>query len=142
MGDRLLIKKTVYITVLFMTYLYADVEMNKIKMMIEKIHEKRKGVDLKNMESIKEPFMELKKQSNITISTSNENNENSKFFLHAIMNGKAYINNGWKSVGDKISGFTLKFIGNKGVVLQDGNQIKKLLFNKKKFSYDKRKAIK
>ena len=48
------------------------------------------------------------------------------------MNGKAYINESWKSIDETVMGYTLKFVGKKGVVLRSGNNIKKLFLHKKR----------
>jgi hypothetical protein len=48
------------------------------------------------------------------------------------MSGKAYINNSWKKVGDTILGYTVKYIGKRGVVLRNGNTVKKLFLGKSK----------
>jgi hypothetical protein len=58
-----------------------------------------------------------------------------KLVLHAIVNGKAYINDSWSVIDDKIMGYTLMFIGKRGVVLRNANHIKKLYLRKERDSF-------
>ncbi len=112
--------------------MYADLSVNQIRDMVTKIHEKREGISLSTLETTKEPFVRLQEENNVTVFVVPEKAEETKLTLHAILNGKAYINNQWKSVEDTIGGFTLKYIGKKGVVLRNNNQIKKLFLHKEK----------
>lgn len=112
--------------------MYADLSVNQIRDMVTKIHEKREGISLSTLETTKEPFVRLQEENNVTVFVIPEKAEETKLTLHAILNGKAYINNQWKSVEDTIGGFTLKYIGKKGVVLRNNNQIKKLFLHKEK----------
>jgi hypothetical protein len=100
--------------------------------MVKNIHLKREGVSLDTLENTKEPFIRLKKEENITVMELPKQEEDVKLNLHAIMAGKAYINDGWKKINDKVLGYTVKYIGKKGVVLRNGNTIKKLFLGKPK----------
>jgi len=111
---------------------YADLSVKQIEQMIEKIHLKREGVDLATLEKTKEPFMIMKKEDNRTVVKTVTNNETIKLSLHALMGGKAYINEGWKKVGEKIMGYTVEYIGKRGVVLRNGNTIRTLFLKNKK----------
>ena len=114
--------------------LNADISVEQIDKMIVKIHEQRAGVELKTLESTENPFVRLQQENNTTtFATATETEE--KITLNAILNGNAYINDGWKSIDDSIMGYTLKYIGNSGVVLRDGNQIKKLYLYQKKDNF-------
>lgn len=115
--------------------LYSDLSMDQIRDMVMKIHEQREGIKLENLQNTKEPFVRLAEENNITTFVIPVKEEETKLTLHAILNGKVYINNTWKKVGDDIGGFSLKFIGQKGVVLRSGNQIKKLFLHKKRESF-------
>ena len=115
---------------LLLSLTYADLSVNQIRDMVTKIHEKREGISLSTLETTKEPFVRLQEENNMTVFVIPEKPEETKLTLHAILNGKAYINNQWKSVEDTIGGFTLKYIGKKGVVLRNKNQIKKLFLHK------------
>jgi hypothetical protein len=114
--------------------IYANLSVEQIEEMVLRIHEKREGVRLKTLESTKNPFIRLNEEDNTTIfSTSSE--EDAKLDLNAIVNGKAFINEAWRSVDDVILGYTLKYIGQGGVVLRSGNHIRKLYLNEKKHNF-------
>jgi len=120
-------------------FLYADLSVNQIQEMVNKIHEKREGVKLGTLDNTKEPFVRLQNDNNTStfVIPIEKLKEEAKLVLHAIVNGKAYINDTWVSVDDKIFGYTLKFIGDRGVVLRNENHIKKLFLRKKKASFIK-----
>jgi len=109
----------------------ADLSVNQIQKMVNNIHEKREGVKLETLEDTKEPFVRLQEENNVTTFViPTKQDEKVKLTLHAIVNGKAYINDAWSSVDDKILGYALKFIGKRGVVLRNDNHIKKLFLHK------------
>jgi hypothetical protein len=117
------------------TYVFADLSMDQIRDMVVKIHEKREGIVLDSLEDTKEPFVRLAEENNVTTFVIPVKEEATKLTLHAILNGKVYINNEWKKIGDEVGGFTLKYIGQKGVVLRNGNQIKKLFLHKERENF-------
>ena len=108
----------------------ADLSMNQIRDMVTKIHQKREGIKLETLENTKEPFVRLKEDNNVTTFVIPKKEEETKLVLHAILNGKAYINDEWKKMDDVVGGYTLKYIGKRGVVLRNENQIKKLFLHK------------
>jgi len=128
-------KNTIFIVLVFTASLYADLSVSQIEQMVSKIHHKRQGADLKILEKTKEPFFRLKKEDSIKMFVMPPKSEKVKISLHAIMNGKAYINDGWKSIDDMVMGYTLKHIGKRGVILRNGNHIKKLFFHKKRDNF-------
>ena len=123
-------KNKIFIVLVFTASLYADLSVNQIEQMIVKIHEKRPGANLETLETTKEPFVRLEKENNVTIFVVPKKFEEAKISLHAIMSDKAYINDAWKSIDDVIMGYTLKHVGKRGVVLRNGNHIKKLFLHK------------
>jgi len=132
--------KTILIIILSMTIsIYADLSVNQIQEMVNKIHQKREGVKLVTLEDTKEPFVRLQSDNNIStfVIPTTEKKEDAKLVLHAIVNGKAYINNEWLKVDDNILGYKLKFIGKRGVVLRNENHIKKLFIRKKRDNFIK-----
>jgi len=112
---------------------YADLSVQQIENMIQKIHLKREGISLETLEQTKEPFVRIEEEENTTVIVlPSPVEEEVKMSLHAIMADRAYINDGWKKVGDMILGYTLKYIGKRGVVLRNHNKIKKLFLGKPK----------
>ncbi len=128
-------KKILLILTVCHMSLFADLSVDQIRDMVTKIHEKREGIDLKTLENTKEPFVRMAEENNITTFIIPVKAEETKLSLHAILNGKVYINNEWIQVGDDIGGFTLKYIGQKGIVLRSGNQIKKLFLHKERENF-------
>jgi len=125
-------KKLLYIPFVLFAVVHADISLDQIETMVQKIRMKRPGVDLKTLEKTKDPFVHIAKEDNKTVIVAPNHVEEKKFSLHGIMNGRAFINEEWLKEGDKIQGFVVKYIGKRGVVLQSGNQIKTLFLHKGK----------
>ena len=127
--------KKVFLLLLPVTMLLgADLSVKQIEEMVIKIHEKRAGVELATLESTKDPFIRLNVENNLTAVIDPKKAED-KMVLHAIVNGKAYINDSWKNINDVIMGYTLKYIGKRGVVLRNNNHIKKLFLHKQRDNF-------
>ena len=139
MGDKSLMK-TIFLILLSMTAsIYADLSVNQIQEMINKIHQKREGVKLATLESTKEPFVRLETNSSTStfVIPIEIKKEDAKLVLHAIVNGRAYINDAWLDIDENILGYQLKYIGNRGVVLRNENHIKKLFLRKNRDNFIK-----
>jgi len=132
-------KKLLLIPGLFVLSLHADLSVKQIQNMIVKIHEKRIGADLAILDKTKEPFVVRNTEDNVTVYVAPVmiQQKEAKLSLHAIMNGRAFINDSWKSIDDRILGYTLKYVGKRGVVLKNGNQIKKLFLHEQKDNFIK-----
>jgi len=135
MGDKSLMKNTILMVMLFTVSLNADLTVQKIEKMISKIHEKRPGANLEVLGKTKEPFVNFVIENNTTELGILDETKETKISLHAIVNGKAYINDSWKSIDDVIMGYKLKYIGKRGVVLRNGKHIKKLFLHKKRDNF-------
>ncbi len=123
-------KKILLTISFFAVLLHADLSVNEIEKMISSIHLKREGVRLSKLETTKEPFVRFEKENNVTKFVTPNKTVNLK--LHAIVNGKAYINRRWYDINGSVMGYKLKYIGKHGVVLRNGNNIKKLFLKKKR----------
>lgn len=130
-------KKILFIISLLTVSLYADLSVKQIQEMVSMIHEKREGIKLETLEETKEPFVRLEEENNITTFVIPVQAEEAKLVLHAIVNGKAYINESWKGIDDTIMGYTLKYVGKRGVVLRNGNNVKKLFLHKNRDNFIK-----
>ena len=130
-------KNLILLPLLSSSVLYASLSVAQIENMVKRIHLKREGVDLDTLENTKEPFVLLKKEDNVTVIEIPNKEEDIKLNLHAIMAGKAYINDSWKKIDDKVFGYTVKYIGKKGVVLRNGNTVKRLFLGKPKNDFIK-----
>ena len=127
-------KKIVIVTLCCFGIGHAELSVKQIEQMVQKIHLKREGISLEKLENTKEPFIRVTKEDNTTsvVELPRPIEEDVKFTLHAIMGKKAYINDGWKNVDDTVMGYVVKYIGKRGVVLQNGTTIKKLFMGKPK----------
>ena len=130
-------KKIFLLLVALTVLLSADLSVEQIEKMVYKIHEKREGVKLDTLNDTKEPFIIGENNVTFVEEAKSLEKKEAKLVLHAIMNGKAYINDSWSSVDDKIMGYSLKFIGKRGVVLRNGNHIKKLYLRKERDNFIK-----
>ena len=132
-------KKSIVIVLLLMVSLSADLSVQQIQEMVIKIHQKREGIKLETLEKTKEPFIGSQEKDNLITSDilKKDDEEETKLSVHALVNGKAYINDGWKSVNDKVLGYKVEYIGKRGVVLRNGNNIKKLFISKKRDDFIK-----
>lgn len=121
----------------FTTFSCADLSVKQIQEMVNKIHEKREGIKLETLENTKEPFVRLEENNSTStfVIPTKKIVEEAKLILHAIVNGKAYINDRWMSEGESILGYNLKYIGKRGVVLRNDNHIKKLFLRKKRNNF-------
>lgn len=130
-------KKIFLLLVTFSVLLSADLSVEQIEKMVYEIHQKREGVKLETLNDTKEPF--LIGEDNVTFikEIKNVEKKEAKLVLHAIVNGKAYINDSWSNVDDKIMGYTLKFVGKRGVVLRNRDHIRKLYLRKERDNFIK-----
>lgn len=130
--------KKIFLSLLSLTVLLsADLSVKQIEEMVYKIHQKREGVKLETLAETKEPFLMAENNVTFVETAKKAEKKEAKLQLHAIVNGKAYINDSWCNADDKVMGYTLKFIGKRGVVLRNGNHIKKLYLRKERDNFIK-----
>ncbi len=130
--------KKLFLLLLSLTvFLSADLSVEEIEKMVYKIHQKREGVKLETLATTKEPFAIGENNVTFVAETQKVEKQEAKLVLHAIVNGKAYINDSWSSLDDIVMGYTLKFVGKRGVVLRNGNHIKKLYLRKERDNFIK-----
>jgi len=115
MKKRYLIAISSIITV---STLYAELSVEQINNMVEKIQKKRKtkiDIDYRNVST---PFIIIKhsKENDKTIITTPV--KKVSFHLRAIINDSANINGKWYYVGDKINGYTITEIHDRVVKLR------------------------
>jgi len=113
----------------------ADLTVKQIQEMVNKIHQQREGVKLETLDTTEEPFIRL--EVNGTYVVPIKEFTEAKMILHAIVNGRAFVNDAWMNLGDNILGYQLMFIGKRGIVLRNENHIKKLFLRKKKDNFIK-----
>ena len=130
-------KKILLLLLPFTVFLNADLSVEQIQKMVMSIHEKREGVKLETLDTTVSPFIRLEAESNGTNFSVPVKEEEKKLALHAIVNGKAYLNDSWYNLNDTIMGYTLKFVGKSGVVLRNENHIKKLFLHEQRDNFIK-----
>ncbi len=130
-------KKTLLLFGSLSAFLAADLSVEQIQNMVNKIHHKREGVKLETLETTKAPFVRVEESNTTTVFVIPRKTEikEAKLMLHSIINNKAFINDQWKSVGDTMLGYTLEHIGKRGVVLRNNNHIKKLFLRKERENF-------
>jgi len=112
------------------TVLFASVATQEIDRMVAEIKEPRRGIVMKELSTISNPFVTVKKDVNITKVFVPKKKEES-MALGGIINHKANINGAWYKEGDEVSGYTLQYVGTKGVVLVDATRVKRLFLHEK-----------
>ncbi|MCK5677142.1 MAG: hypothetical protein KAH72_01515 [Flavobacteriaceae bacterium] len=130
--------KKIFLSLVSLTVLLsADLSVEEIEKMVYKIHQKREGVKLETLATTKEPFAIGENNVTFVAAAQTVEKKEAKLVLHSIVNGKAYINDSWSSLDDIVMGYTLKFVGKRGVVLRNGNHIKKLYLRKERDNFIK-----
>ena len=130
-------KNILLIVSLLTVSLYADLSVKQIENMVQKIHERRDGFDLETLDQTKNPFLVFEEEEKVQSFVAPKQTLKAKISLHAIMGGKAFINDGWKDLNDTVLGYTLKYIGKRGVVLTRGDHIKKIFLHEDRDSFIK-----
>lgn len=115
------------------TAVYSGAGTEEIDRMVDQIQKPREGIAQKELSLGSDPFIVFKRDENVTKIIVPAKAEE-KLVLNGIVNDKAYINGKWYKEGDEISGYTLKYVGDKGVVLTDSRHIKRLFPHKKRES--------
>ena len=100
MGDEILMKKLIILPLLAI-YLEANdsrlAMVSEYQSMFSKIGEKRVGVDHRTIDSVKTPFVQVKKVNGEVVKK-----QASPFVLQAIVNRRAKIDGKWYSLSDDI----------------------------------------
>ena len=113
----------------------ADLSVKEMNMMVEKIKQRRSGVDLKTLDTIKVPFVTIVKDADskatMFVRKKKKVEKEKPIEVSAIMNKKAFINGKWYKEGDRIYGFKVVFVGKRGVVLKGDDSIKTLFIAQK-----------
>ncbi len=125
-------KKIIILSILS-SFLFANITLEEIDMMIDKIKKPRDGILLEALSSTPDPFKQLITPLEVA-STADKLllKKDKDFSLNAIMNGKAFIDGKWHIITDVVSDYEVMFIGKKGVVLSRERNIIKLFLKKKK----------
>jgi len=125
-------KKVITLFFIATALTYAD----SIDDIVNKIKSQRESkIDKKELSNINSPIPTVvvvetnssKKDANKTVVKM----DSETFVLKAIMNNRAFINNEWVKVGEKIGSYTLVDIMDDSVYLKDRNRSKMIFFKTK-----------
>ncbi len=104
---------------------------------VNKIKTDREGkIPLDKLKSIDSPIIvktiqeKLKNDDNNSNSIINYTPNIESFVLKAIVNNKAFINNKWYKIGDKVNNYTLVDIMDDSIYLKNGRKSKVVFFKK------------
>ena len=140
MGDEILMKKMIFLTVFFTLCLNANTNQKQIKIvnkeelvkeyknMFEEISKKRVGLDESEIENVKQPFLTIRKKTKGKKSNQKKMN---LLTLEAILNKKVLINGTWYSLYQKINNKKIIKITDNSVWLKSEAGIEKLTIRNK-----------
>ncbi len=112
--------------------LTAELSVANIEKMVEDIKAKRTS-KMRDDTNISSPFITVKTENNDTVRTLvPAEKERRSFVLGGVMNGSAFINNEWHTVGEKVGSFVVEKIAPDHVVLKHDKRTIMLFFRKTK----------
>ena len=135
MGDEIPMKRLIIVPLLA-SYMFASSDtrqaalINEYKNMFEKIGEKRIGVDERDIDALKSPFVKVKKK-NISSDAPIEKGGEQSFVLQALLNKSAKINGKWYRLHEKVHGMKIVSIRSSHVWLRNEEFRKKLILGTK-----------
>jgi len=136
MGDEVLMKKLAILPILSIVA-FANVDNNlevqnkqelvkEYQKMFEKISQQRVGLDEKEILSVKQPFITIKKKTNKDGINSAVKSKKKSFVLEAIFNNKAMINGSWYKLYQNIGDSKVVKITSSYVLIKTPSGTKKL----------------
>jgi len=129
-------KKSIIFTILSSLLLSGtNVSVEDIKMMVQKIRDKRVGIDMSQLQYTENPFVSVVKggDKNTTKMVFKPKRIEIQLSLDAIMNQRAKINGEWKKLGDMVSDYNITYIDDRKVILsRDNNHTKEIFIFKDK----------
>ena len=132
-------KKLFTLSLLSVSSIYgASISASEITNMITQIRKERVGIDLKQLNNTKNPFIvnkieEKKEEVKKKVVKAKKAVVVEKVYkLDAILNHAAFINKKWYKRGDKIDQYVVQSLSKSSVVLKSKSGVKKTLSMKKK----------
>ncbi len=132
MGDEILMKKLIILPLLA---IYLQANENRLAMvseyqtMFSKIGEKRVGIDQRDIDAVKTPFMKIKKEQPKVVDGKVQPLKE-VLTLQAIVNKRAKISGQWYGIGDELDAMKIVSIAS-GVVWLKNSEYKKRLIMRK-----------
>ena len=113
-----------------------ELSVKEMEHMVEKIKQRRPGVNLEDLDAMKTPFVKKVQEQNETtgevLPHAEKKNDLSVIEVSAIINKKAFVNGRWIKEGDKVQGFEVVHIGRKGIVIKNEEGVKTLFVASKR----------
>jgi hypothetical protein len=136
MGDKSLMRRLIFILLVLISSLNSsDETVEDIKMMVQKIRNKRVGIDMSQLQYTENPFVSVVKatDTNVTKMVFKPKRIEIQLNLDATMNQQAKINGEWKKIGDMVSDYNITYIDDRKVILsRDNNHTKEIFIYKDK----------
>ena len=135
MGDEIPMKKYLLISVLASAVFanassHHDELVSEYKDMFEKIGEKRVGVDERNIDALKAPFVTVEKKK-VASEGAKEEKTDAGFVLQAILNKSAKISGKWYKLYGDVHGMKMISVRDNYVWLKNDEFRKKLILGSK-----------
>jgi hypothetical protein len=122
-----MLDKKIWLVGLLVLPLYADLSIGQMETMVEKIKAKRAGAQIEKDPNFTSPFVMIQQDENRSV-IGDPKDATVAFTLGGIINNKAYLNEKWLKVGDKIEGYEVtKISGNSVTLVQEERTIQVFL---------------
>jgi len=123
--------RKIYIGLLLILPLYADLSIGQMEAMVEKIKAKRAGANIEKNPHFISPFVMIQQEGEKAVLDDPKSDE-AAFVLGGIINNKAFINEKWRKLGDMVEGYKLTEIQNNHVTLVQEDRMIQVFLKKSK----------
>ncbi|SHO81268.1 hypothetical protein MNB_SV-15-834 [hydrothermal vent metagenome] len=124
-------KKLIIVLTILTTIISAqNISVEDIKMMVQKIRDKRVGVDIAQLAYTENPFVSVVKggENNTTKMVFKPKRVEVQLIVDGVLNQRAKINGKWKKLGDMVSDYNITHIDSRKVILSRDNNTTKTVF--------------
>lgn len=125
-------KYTLFLWATLSTILLATtLSIKDIDQKVSQIQSPRGGLDGSLFNKVSDPFVyyDRNKTTGAIIMPKEDGEDSNTTRISAIMNGRAFINGGWKKVGDTTGSYKITRIDANCIYLNNGKKTKKVLLN-------------
>jgi hypothetical protein len=125
-------KYTIFLSIVLVGTLYATtLSVKDIDQKVSQIQSPRGGLHGSLFDKVSDPFVyyDRNKTTGAIIMPKGDEEDSNITKLSAIMNGKAFMDGGWKKVGDAIGIYKVAKISSNVVYLNNGKKTKKVYLN-------------
>ncbi|NKQ41034.1 MAG: hypothetical protein HF962_05645 [Sulfurovum sp.] len=126
-----MIDKKIGLAVFLILPLCADLSLGQMEVMVEKIKAKRVGSKMEKDSSFVSPFVLIQQDENKSVLEAPKGSD-IKFTLGGVINKRAFINERWIKIGEKIDGYELTEMQDNGVTLVQEDRTIKVFLKKSK----------